>query len=79
MDPKRLKFIALLILFAHAFDLYWLVMPSFSDGITFGWMEIGFPLVAVGVVILILSFKVRSNNVVPVGDPKLERAMNFRL
>jgi hypothetical protein len=79
MDPRRLKFIALWILFAHAFDLYWLVMPSFSDAVTFGWMEIGFPLVAVGAAILILSFKVRSNNVVPVGDPKLERAMNFRL
>jgi hypothetical protein len=79
MDPGRLKFMAIWILFAHLFDLYWLVMPSFKETVTFGWMEIGFPLVAVGTVIVLLSYKVRNNNVVPIGDPKLERALNFHL
>jgi hypothetical protein len=79
MDPKRLKFMAIWILFAHLLDLYWLVMPSFKETVTFGWMEIGFPLVAVGAVILLMSYKVRHNNIVPIGDPKLERALNFRL
>jgi hypothetical protein len=79
MDPRRLKFIAIWILFAHLFDLYWLVMPSFKETVTFGWIEVGFPFIAVGAVIVLLSYKVRKNNLIPVGDPKLERALNFRL
>lgn len=79
MDSKRLKFIAIWILFAHLFDLYWLVMPSFKETVTFGWIEVGFPSIAVGAVIVLLSYKVRKNNLMPVGDPKLERALNFRL
>jgi hypothetical protein len=79
MDSKRLKFIAIWILFAHLFDLYWLVMPSFKETVTFGWVEVGFPLIAIGAVIVLLSYKVRKNNLVPIGDPKLERALNFRL
>ena len=79
MDPKRLKLMALCILFAHLLDLYWLVMPTHSPAVSFSWIDLGYPVVAVGLVIVLLSFKVRRNNLVPIGDPKLERGLSFRL
>lgn len=79
MDPRRLKFMAVWILAAHLLDLYWLVMPTFAPEVTVGWMELGFPLVAAGLVVVLLSFKVRRHNLVPIGDPKLERGLGFRL
>lgn len=79
MDVKRLKFISIWILFAHFLDLYWLVMPSYNGSIVLSWFEIGFPFVAIGLVIVLLAYKVKRNNLVPIGDPKLERGLNFRL
>jgi hypothetical protein len=79
MDPKRLKLMSIWILFAHLLDIYWLVMPSYGEGVPLNWMEIGFPILIVGLVMIVLSFKLKRNNLVPVGDPKLERGLSFRL
>ena len=79
MDPKRLKVMAIWILFAHLLDLYWLVMPTYSETVTVGWMEIAYPVVAVGLVLVLFTYKLRRHNLVPVGDPKLERGLTFHL
>ena len=61
-------------------DLYFLVMPTFSpDGVALGWIELGYFLLAFGLVFLIFTFKARSVNIIPVGDPKLKRGLDFRL
>ena len=79
MDLKRLKLMAIWILFAHLLDLYWLVMPTYSESVSFSWTEFGFPILLVGLVMVVLSFKMKRNNLVPVGDPKLARGLSFRL
>ncbi len=79
MNPRRLKFVAIWLLGAHLLDLYWLVMPSYDASVTVGWIELGYPVLAVGLVIVLLSFKVRRYNLVPIGDPKLGRGLEFRL
>jgi len=79
MDPKRLKFMAVWILFAHLLDLYWLVMPSFDQGVSLGWSELSVPLIVTGAAILVFSWNMGRHNIVPVGDPKLERALHFHL
>ena len=79
MNPARLRFMAIWIIAAHVLDLYWLIMPSYSASVTIGWEEIGFPLVGVGMVLLLLSWKSKRYNVVPIGDPKLQRGLDFRL
>jgi hypothetical protein len=79
MDLKRLKFISLWVLFAHMLDLYWLVMPSFSAFPVLSWMEISFPLLLVGLVIVIFAWKMKRHNLIPIGDPKLKRGLEFRL
>jgi hypothetical protein len=79
MDLKRLKFMAIWILCAHFVDIFWLVMPAYGVGVPLSWMELGFPILIVGLTMLVVSYKLNHNNLVPVGDPKLERGLRFRL
>lgn len=78
MDPKRLKFISVWILFAHFIDLYWLVMPN-VNGFYFSLIDIVAPLLAVGVIILIFNYRAKKSNLVPIGDPKLQKGLDFRV
>lgn len=82
MDPKRLKFAALWILFAHIVDLYWLIMPSVhaeSFSILSIILQFAFPTAAVGIVILVFYYNAKKYNLTPVGDPKLQKGLNFKL
>ncbi len=79
MDPKRLKFMSVWILAAHLIDLYWLVMPTHTKTLDFAWVDFVYPLIAVGLVWVLLSFKIGRRNIVPIGDPKLQRGLDFRL
>lgn len=79
MDPRRLKFIAIWLLAAHLLDLYWLVMPTFAPGVTLSWMFPGFILLAAGLVILLVTMTMKRYNLMPVGDPKLARGLEFHL
>ena len=78
MDPKRLKFITIWILGAHFIDLFWIVMPNI-EGSIISWMDFTFPFAAVGIVIVLFAYKIKRNNLIPIGDPKLEKSLNIRL
>lgn len=80
MNPKRLIQMSIVILLAHFIDLYWIVMPVYSkEGFVFGWQEIAPLLLITGIGILVFSYKYKKENVVPLGDPKLQRGIDFRL
>ncbi len=79
MDPKRLKLMAIWLLIAHYLDMYWLVMPTCSPSVTLSWSDLAFPLLGVGLVIVTLGSRMRRHNLVPVGDPKLERGLSFHI
>jgi len=79
MNPKRLKLMAIWILAAHFLDVYWLVMPSFDGGVPVSWIEFSYPVLGVGLVIVVLASRMNKYNLVPVGDPKLERGLSFHL
>ncbi len=82
MDPKRLKFAAIWILFAHYVDLYWLIMPNMHTehfSILSVILQFAFPTAAVGIIILAFYYRSKNANMVPVGDPKLEKGLNFKL
>jgi hypothetical protein len=81
-NPSRLKFIAIWILVAHYIDLYWLIMPSFYvEGkiYTISWLDIVFPIGAVGLIIIVFNRGVKMHNLIPVRDPKLQKGLDFRL
>jgi len=80
MNPRRLLFMSVWILFAHIYDLYWIIMPTMSkEGVSFNWFEIGYPLLAFGLIITIFNLKAKKNNLVAIRDPKLKRGLDFRL
>ena len=55
-------------------------MPTFSrEGFVFGWIEIGFLLLGLGIVIVVFNLKAKNQNLVAIGDPRLKRGLDFRL
>ena len=82
MNPKRLKFIAIWLLLAHLLDIFWLVMPnmgSMKNGYVFSWIDLVFPIAGTGLVILVFAFAAKKANLIPIGDPKLKRGIDFHL
>lgn len=82
MNPKRLKFIAVWLLIAHLIDLFWLIMPnmgSMKTGYYFSWIDLVFPIAGIGLVVYVFTLQSKKNNLIPIGDPKLKRGINFHL
>jgi hypothetical protein len=81
-NPKILKFISIWLLFAHLFDLFWLILPNMKamkDGYVFSWIDLVFPIAGIGLVMMVFYWRSRKINLVPVGDPKLKRGIDFHL
>lgn len=85
-NVSRMLFMSMWVIFAHMVDLYWIVMPTYghnpnahSHGPTIGITELGAVAIAAGVITLVFSMSAKNKNLIPVGDPKLQRGLNFRL
>lgn len=79
MKPGNLKRMAALLVFAHFLDLYWLVMPTYKESPVFGYHELAFPILSIGLIIVVFAIQAKKYNIVPVGDPKLQRGIDFHL
>lgn len=80
VNPKLLVVMSIWMLCAHAYDLYWLIMPTyFTESFAFGWSELGILMFAVGLIITVFRIRAEKTNLIPVGDPKLEAGINFHL
>lgn len=92
MNAGRLKFVAIWVLFFHLYDLYWLIYPTYSriqaeelknealkSSPYFGWIEVSYIILAIGILLTVFSFVGKGKNLIPIGDPKLKRAMDFHL
>ncbi len=83
-NPFRLKIIATWVFLAHYYDLYWVIMPEYAkrngvDGPVFGLTELSAPFIVVGAVIVVLALLSKGKNLMPVGDPKFKRSLEFHL
>jgi hypothetical protein len=81
-DPVRLKFMSVWILISHLIDLYWLILPNMynvSGGYYFSWVDFAFLSAAAGIIMIIFNRNSKKYNLVPVGDPKLQRGLSFSL
>lgn len=77
---KRLKVMSLWLIFAHLYDLYWISMTTYDkSGVFFGWIELGFILLGIGVVIVLFKILYTKVPLIPLGDPKLKRNIDFHL
>jgi hypothetical protein len=78
-EPKRLVWIAGLILAAHWLDLYWMIFPVLGKGPLFGWPELSFALFFLCAGILLTRRSMNHGADMPVGDPFLREGLEFRL
>ncbi len=79
MKPRVLKQSAAILIAAHFLDMYWLVMPTYSASPVFSYYEIAFPILSIGLIIVVFAMQAKKYNLVPVGDPKLQRGIDFHL
>ena len=83
-DAKRLKLLSYWIIGGHLFDIWWLTYPTYSHlkdshSPYFGWQEIGFILLTISLILFVFSLSAKKRNYLPIGDAKMERALNFHL
>jgi Ni/Fe-hydrogenase subunit HybB-like protein len=66
---------AVILLFAHLIDMYWLVMPNFNhEAVTLGWMEFA-PVIALGgLFITVTAWQFKRHHAIPINDPFLPEA-----
>ena len=75
-----LKIMAPWMLFAHALDLYWLIFPTYFKGNAgFSWPELSFPLIVIGLTMIVFKTVSDRKNMIPVKDPKLQAGLDFHL
>ena len=80
VNLNTLKIMSVWMLFAHALDLYWLIMPTYQKtGAFFSWNELGFFFLAAGIIMIVFKMRSDKANLIPVGDPKLEAGLDFHL
>ncbi len=78
-DPKRLRLVACLMLFAHVLDMYWLIFPALGGAPRFSWPELSFALFFLGGILLWLRGAMQKGEDMPIGDPFLREGLEFRL
>lgn len=78
-SPRRLRRAALLVLFAHLLDLYWMVFPAMGLGVIPGWPEAAFALLFLGGGLLWTRRSLGLGADMPIGDPLLKDGLEFRL
>jgi hypothetical protein len=78
-DPKRLRRVAYLMLFAHVLDMYWLIFPALGAKPCFSWPELSFALFFLGGILLWLRGAMEKGEDMPVGDPFLREGLEFHL
>ncbi len=78
-DPKRLAWVASVVLCAHWLDLYWMIFPVLGASPAFGWPELSFGLFFVSTGILWIRHALHLGADIPVGDPFLRAGLEFRL
>lgn len=78
-DPRRLRWVASLMLGAHALDLYWLVFPVLGKGVLFSWPELSFALFFLAGGLLWIHRTLTWGEDMPVGDAFLRQGLEFHL
>lgn len=77
----RLQVGAAILLVMHVVDIYWFVMPNYalgSNDFVFSWIDAACLLAVGGVYGAVVFFRMGKQALVPVGDPRLERALHFQ-
>lgn len=77
-DLRRLRWVSAWVLTCHGLELYWIVLPSVQAGPPLWWPEAGFPLAGFGTALVVWWRATRRAPLLPIGDPRLSRALEYR-
>ena len=72
-----LKFGAAWLFVIHIIDIYWFVLPNYSKELVPHWLDITCLLGVGGSYLAVVFFMMGKHQLVPVGDPRLKRALAF--
>lgn len=81
-DPKFLSAAAILVLFFHLLDLYWMMFPALGGSTyigTVGWQELSFAILFISAALLWIQRSMKLGEDMPVGDPVLREGLEFHL
>jgi hypothetical protein len=78
-EPKRLLWIATLMLVAHWLDLYWMIYPVLGTNAMFSWPELSFGIFFIASSLLWIRHSMTRSADMPIGDPFLREGLEFRL
>jgi hypothetical protein len=75
---KTMKIMAIWLLIMHWVDLYWVIMPNFTDNVWASiWIDLGTMLTISGFGLWYFWKKLASKPVIPINDPKLEASIHL--
>ena len=74
-DPKTLPFVCLWLIFMRLVDLFWTTRPEFTANAMPSWLDIAAPLALGGLWLGFFARNLKSQPLLPLGDPKLEEAI----
>ncbi len=77
-DPRRLRWVAVVMLLGHWLDLYWLVFPALGGDVSVSWPEVAFALLFGGAAVVWVIRALDRGEAMPVGDPFLPEALELR-
>jgi hypothetical protein len=74
-SAKLLPKIAMWLIFMRLVDLFWLTRPEFTTNAVPGLMDLGVILALAGIWFAVFARNLKSQPLLPLGDPKLEEAI----
>ena len=82
-----LQMAAAWMLFMHLVEVYWLILPNYAaarhisaaspEALAFHWLDAACVLGVGGIFLAMVFFRMTKHPVIPVGDPRLPRALKF--
>jgi hypothetical protein len=78
---RRSRFLSLIagwILIVHYLHVHWIVVPSAPDALPLHWVDFGALLLFAGAVFALVTWRLQAQPLLPVGDPDLLRALEYR-
>ncbi|MBM3784736.1 MAG: quinol:cytochrome C oxidoreductase [Acidobacteria bacterium] len=73
-----LRFATVWVLAMHYTDVYWLVMPNFSKGIAFHWVDAAALVAVMSTMALAFWLRLKNAPIAPIGDPRFKKGLEFQ-
>jgi len=74
-DPRKLLWLAGLILFMRIVDMFWMIAPEFSKSFHVSWIDVVAPIAIGGIWLAIFLWQLSKHPLIPINDPQYDALM----